>query len=212
MMGGYNLLPQAGYFQKVASSVIEFDPSVDIVNNFRKIYGDKIDSVSKLNSFLLGSDGRVEPANTDTDTPNVLKNNLLSLAQSNHNTIDAWIPPSNIKVTELAGWGVSTVRGLKYVGKRECSAGATGCIMVNHLDRRPLFTEEGDETVVAPSATVGSSTYYLDLRSLKFVHKNILEAPYSLDFVKSLLLNSTSSLPQYITKEKPVSNDKKFEL
>jgi len=218
MMGGYNLLPQGEYFKKVASPVVEFDASVDKVNNFRSIYGDNIDSASELKDFLLAKDGRVEPANSDTDKPNVLKSNLLSLAEENHNAIDTWTPPENIKVTELAGWGSKTVRGIKYIGREDCMTGLTLCVKTTVLDREPLFTEEGDQTVVSPSATVGSSTYYLDLKMVKnntknnFIHKDIFEASSTLNFVKDVLLNSTSTLPEYITKVKPASEDKTLEL
>jgi hypothetical protein len=218
MMGAYNLLPSEEYFNKVASPVIEFDASVDKFKNYRTIYGDNIDSASELQDFLLGKDGRVEPADTDTTTPNVLKAPMLSLAKTNHNVIDNLAIPENIKVTELAGWGSKTIRGIEYIGKEICVPDRTGCFKVNTFDRKPLYTEEGDETVVSSSATVGSSTYYLDLKMIKdntknkFVHKTILEASSTLDFVKNILLNSSSTLPEYITKEKPVSTDKTLEL
>ncbi|MEI7513023.1 MAG: right-handed parallel beta-helix repeat-containing protein [bacterium] len=218
MMGAYNLLPSTEYFKKVASPVIEFDASVDKFKNFRAIYGDTIDSASELKDFLLGKEGRAEPTDTDTTTPNVLKSSMLSLAETNHNAIDNLIMPENIKVTELAGWGVSTIRGIEYVGKEVCVPDRTGCFKVTTFDRRPLYTTEGDETVVAPSAAVGSSAYYLDMRNLNnytgrgYIHKTILEASSTLDFVKNILLNSSSTLPEYITKEKPTTLDKKKEL
>ncbi len=218
MMGAYNLLPSEEYFNKVASPVVEFDASIDKFNNFRTVYGNTIDSASELKDFLLAKDGRAEPADIDTTTPNVLKAGMLSLAEANHNVIDTLVMPENIKVTELAGWGVSTIRGIKYVGKEECVANVTGCFKTLVFDREPLYTSEGDKTVVAPSATVGSSTYYLDLKKFNFnagreyIHKDIFETSSTLDFVKNTLLNSTSSLPQYITKEKPTTPDKKKEL
>ena len=218
MMGAYNLLPSTEYFKKVASPVVEFDSSVDKVKNFRTLYGDKIDTAEKLNSFLSGADGRVEPVNSDTDTPNVLKNNLLATAVVNHSVVDNFVFPENIKVTELAGWGVSTIRGLKYFGREDCVANITTCSKTTVLDRKPLFTTEGDQTVVSPSATVGSSTYYLDMKKIKqsvgkeYIHKNILETSSTLGFLKNTLMLSTSTLPQYISKEKPVSKDKMLEL
>jgi hypothetical protein len=218
MMGAYNLLPSDEYFKKVASPVVEFDASIDKFNNFRTVYGDTIDSASELKDFLLAKDGRAEPADTDTTTPNVLKAEMLSLAEANHNVIDILVMPENIKVTELAGWGSKTIKGIRYVGKEECLANTMGCFKTTVFGREPIYTEEGDQTVISPSATVGSSTYYLDLKTIKdnthntFIHKNILEASPTLDFVKNILLNSTSSLPQYITKEKPVSTDKMLEI
>jgi hypothetical protein len=143
---------------------------------------------------------------------------MLSLAGNNHNVIDNLVIPENIKVTELAGWGISTIRGVKYFGKEDCISNLTTCVKTTILDRRPLYTTDGDETVVSPSATLGEDTYYLDMKKFKqkygkeLAHKNILEAQSSVDFVTNILLNSTSSLPEYISKEKPISSDKTLEL
>jgi hypothetical protein len=218
MMGAYNLLPSEEYFKKVSSPVVEFDASVSGVKNFKNIYGENIDNIVELKKFLSGFDGRVEPKNSDTNTPNVLDANMLSLAGNNHNVIDNLVIPENIKVTELAGWGISTIRGVKYFGKEDCISNLTTCVKTTILDRRPLYTTDGDETVVSPSATLGEDTYYLDMKKFKqkygkeLAHKNILEAQSSVDFVTNILLNSTSSLPEYISKEKPISSDKTLEL
>ncbi len=217
MMGAYNLLPQAEYFTKVASPVIKFDESFDSVNNLRTKYGDVIDNYSELRDFLLGVDGRSEPVNSDTITPNVLKTNLLGLAEDNHNVLDNWVPPSNIKITQLAGWGVKTVSGLEYFANDVCEIGFIFCFKPKKImDRNPIVTEDGDSTVVVPSATSidFAEKYYLDLKSMgyKYTHINIFEATSTINFVNNIVLNSNKVLPEYITKEKPTSTDKILEL
>jgi len=220
MMGAYNLLPQAEYFTKVASPVIKFDKSVDSVNNLRTKYGDVIDNYSELRDFLLGVDGRSEPANSDTITPNVLKTNLLKIAEDNHNVLDNWVPPSNIKVTQLAGWGVKTVSGLEYFANDVCEIGFIFCFKPKTImDRNPIVTEDGDSTVVVPSTTIDSAgKYYLDLKNSnykynsKIIHTNIFEATSTINFVNNIVLNLNDTLPEYITKEKPTSTDKILEL
>jgi len=221
MMGAYNLLPQAEYFTKVASPVVKFDESVDSVNNLRTKYGDVIDNYSELSDFLLGVDGRSEPANSDIITPNVLKSNLLSLAEVNHNALDNWIPPSSIKVTQLAGWGIETVSGIEYFANDICEIGFIFCFKPKTImDRDPIATEDGDSTVVVPSATAiyTAEKYYLDLKNLNYKyntkteHKDIFEATSTIKFVENIFLNSKDDLPQYITSDKPVSTDKKLIL
>ena len=227
MMGAYNLLPEDGYFFDVVSPIIKFDSSVSKVNyptrqssNFRTKYGDVIDSASELRDFLLGNDGRSEPEDTDTNTPNVLKTNLLNLAKANHDNIDSWTPPANIKVIQLAGWGVNTISGIEYFGKDTCAPGFQSCVPAVSLDRRPIYTEDGDKTVVTPSAVAmsGEEKYYLNLPKekndfeLKIEHSNILESSSSIQFVTNLVLNENQDISKYITVEKPISTNKTLEL
>jgi hypothetical protein len=220
MMSAYNLLPQAEYFNAVSSPVIVFDSSIDNVKNFRSIYGDTINSFTELKNFLLGVDGRVEPANTDIFTPNVLKTNLFNLAQSNHITLDAWVAPEDIEVIQLAGWGVKTLSGIKYFSENNCSANSPQCMIANLFDREPIVTEDGDNTVVVPSAVaMDLNKYYVDLKKIysdfknkKITHGNIFEATSTIQFITNFVLNSNDNLPEYITTKKPISNDKTLEL
>ncbi len=227
MMGAYNLLPEDTYFSKVNQPIIKFDFSVDKVDyptkqvaNFRTKYGDAISSITALRDFLLGKDGRSEPANSDIATPNVLKTGLLSLAQTNHNTFDSWIVPTNIKVVQLASWGMQTIAGIEYFGKDDCALGFQYCVPVVILDRRPIYTEDGDKTVVTPSALAmdGAEKYYLNLKQINhdlnkgYEHKNILEATSTIQFINNFVLDENQDVSEYITREKPVSADKTLEL
>lgn len=217
MMGAYNLLPEDMYFSKMPEPIIKFDESVDLVDDldyFRDKYGDDINSFSELKKFLLGNDGRPEPKNTDITTPNVLKNNLLNLAEINHANIDTWVAPNNIKVIQLAGWGVNTVSGIEYFGRKTCAFGFTYCVPTVVLDRRPIYTEDGDNTVVTVSALAmdGGEKYYLNMKTFKQEHKDILEATSSVQFVTNFVLNNSQNIPEYISKEKPVSENKMIEI
>ncbi|MEI6480635.1 MAG: hypothetical protein WCO12_03925 [bacterium] len=219
MMGAYNLLPGEKYFSKVLSPVVVFDSSIDKIKNYREKYGDTINSYPKLRDFILGGDGRKEPEDTDTTEPNVLKSDLLNLAKLNHENIDDWTPPAGIKVTELAGWGIKTTSGIRYKTREECIENTTFCVKKTVLDREPILTEDGDKTVVSPSATdMGVDTYYLNMKSvgkytkIKPNHANILESNSSVKFIENIILQSNKVLPDYITIEKPVSIDKTLEL
>jgi len=228
MMGAYNLLPEKAYFASVAFPVIKFDTSVDDIDypsnqlaNLRKKFGAVIDSVDKLKNFFLGKDGRSEPANSDTNTPNVLKTELLKLAQSNHHFMDSWVAPENIKVVQLAGWGVPTLSGIEYFGRDTCVLGFQPCVPAVMLDRRPIFTEDGDKTVVTLSATAmdGEERYYLDIKQINdnfqkqsTYHANILEATSTINFIRNFVLGEDNDISEYITINKPISTDKSIEL
>lgn len=209
MMGAYNLLPQAEYFSKVSTPVIEFDPSVDKIANFRAKYGDEINTFTGLKDFLLGADGRAD-MDDDIDKPAILKTNLFDIAESNHDTLDSWTPPDNIKVIQLAGWGVKTLSGIKYVEKDDCILGIS-CVAT--LDRQPIVSEDGDGTVLSLSATaINTDKYYLNLTTLKQNHTNIFEATSTIEFITDTVLNATGTLPEYISTDKPTSTDKTLEL
>lgn len=219
MMGAYNLLPQESYFKNVTSPVVEFDPSVDkIRKNLRSYYGDSINSIDRLRDFLLGAEGRIEPKNSDVLEQNVLKSNLLGLAQVNHSGLDSWVPSSNIKLTQLAGWGVKTLSGIKYVSRIKCS-NVTG-ICFPYLDEEPLMTEDGDGTVVSPSAvSAEGEKYYLDLEKNNYaykdntiIHNNIFEATSTLEFIKNIVVEEKNDTSKYISTDKPFSQNKTLEL
>ena len=219
MMGAYNLLPQGKYFETVATPVVQFDPSVDRISKLRSVYGDSITNSEALNNFMLGKEGRTKPGEDDVTLPNVLNEGLLDKAKNNHAVQDVWIPPENIKVIQLAGWGVKTLSGIKYTTRQTCIENLSTCMKKTVLDQEPVFTEDGDETVVSPSATAMSGEkFYLDLKKIKddleikIKHQNILESSTTLQFVKNIVLDEQTDLSKYISVNKPVSNSNTLEL
>lgn len=221
MMGAYNLLPEDMYFAKVVEPIVKFDDSVNKVNyptkqiaKLKNKYGDAIDSITEFKDFVLGKDGRKEPDNSDTNTPNVLKTSLLNLAQTNHSVLDFWTPPKNIKVIQLAGWGVNTIAGIKYFGKETCAPGFQYCVPAVILDRGPIYTEDGDKTVVTPSAVAmeGEEKYYFNMKTLKYEHKDIFESTQIIQFVTNFILNKNLDISEYISTTTPISTSKTLEL
>ncbi|MEK7535844.1 MAG: hypothetical protein AAB590_02430, partial [Patescibacteria group bacterium] len=183
-------------------------------------YGYAINTPAELRDFVSGGDGRNEPADIDVLTPNVLKQAQLTQSDSNHNYFDIWQAPENIKVTQIVGWGLDTVSGFKYVGrdKKVCEAIPPGspyiyCKTVTYLDHEPIFTEDGDETVVTPSAgSMATTTFYLDLPlsnkgpRVNRVHSSIMESISVRDLLGEILIRSTSTLPSFIATEEPTKN------
>jgi len=83
----------------------------------------------------------------------------------------------NFTVVQFAGWGLSdTIRGIRYVEREravDCTEALTDDVCYErYMDPEPVFTYDGDETVVVPSAvamgavsssTKGVETWYVDM-------------------------------------------------
>jgi len=212
MPGAYGLLPSTQYFSSVFDPVVEFEENVLPTAMFRSTYGNEIASSGAFQAFLRGMEGRVMPARDNVSYPNIANETLLTQANQLHETIDAWTPPQGVIVHQIAGWGIDTVRGIKYV-----KGGRFHCLGVNPcLDYDPLITEDGDGTVVAPSALVMSTStenvqrWWVDLAeydtliSSEINHADILEISELHDLLRSIISRSSPIiLPQYVSQTKP---------
>ena len=218
MPSAYSLLPSPEYFQRVESPVIEFDIEVNRIYGFPHIYEFEIANADDFYKFLRGDDGaRQEPDADDTDSPNVVKSNLLAQAQAIHIALDSWTPPSHIEVTQIAGWGLDTIRGIRY---DDCDV--PGCPqMLSHLERELLMTEDGDGTVVTPSAVaMNARKFYIDLLAynadhlVNRNHAGILEVEEVQELIKRTVENNLdlSALPGNIGLIKPIPVDSQKKL
>ena len=220
MPGAYGLLPSRKYFENVIDPVIVFASSSLTAMPSFGAYGGSISSYDSLKAFLLGqTDHRFKPVQADIVTPNVLNETLLNRADTLHDDIDNWQPPATLKVIEVAGWGLQTVKGIRYIGKDECvpvtdQAGLeiSGCVQKTVLDYRPIFTAEGDGTVVYPSAmaSVGDK-YYVDMGKYNSqffglnIHRNhsdIFEVKSVLDFLENKI-KDILDFPNFVYTTKP---------
>ncbi len=220
MFGAYAFLPSQKYFEIVSDPVIIFDPSVSNVNIELVGYGSSISSFSTLNNFLkAGLGDRSDPSKFDLDTPNVLKQSFLGYGESIHAELYNWDPPSGIEVVQIAGWGLDTIKGIEYRAKESCTKFiGEFCISRGYiLDRRPVFTREGDETVVIPSAissSIGNVNFYINLfKHNKFFdfntnrkHADILETQPVLRLVGSLIKKEDGVI-NYVSTNKPPLDD-----
>lgn len=214
MASAYNLLPSSEYFNDVQSPIVEFDEDVKNIYDFRSLYGENIDNRDEFKKFLLGDDGaRSEPEASDLDSPNVLDETLLAKAQAAHDSLDDWQAPEGMEVVQIAGWGLDTIRGVKY---DDCDIPFCPDKLSN-LDRSLIMTQDGDETVVVPSAVEmvnDAEDYYIDLKlynsfgrfQVNRGHSNILEIESLQNFIKNIIQNN-KTLTEYITVEKPEVKD-----
>lgn len=223
MPSAYNLLPSESYFNGEGSGVQT--PPVKFLRGsqtalFRNMYGNEIGNFDTLQAFLRGMEGRTKPESSNVTYPNVLNPDLLTDAYNTHIALDSWTPPLGVKVYQIAGWGVKTVETIKYKqGSFFHCLGLSPCISYE-ID----MTEDGDGTVVVPSAlavstsSLGVMRYWVNLKEyndshIDRVHKDILEVGNLRDFLGDLTTNADKPLSDYTYLSivaPPSSGDKKL--
>ncbi|MCK5060037.1 MAG: alpha/beta hydrolase [Candidatus Pacebacteria bacterium] len=231
MPGAYPLLPSASYWLGEGGGIttppIRFEGSgYEPIDDAVAEYGDTIDTKEELWSFLKGEegDGRESPLFSDLSSPEVLNEQLLAYADSAHNEIDDFIPPSRIDIYEIAGWGEETLSSIVYKGKNKCVSylpiGDNFFCEESELvwDYKPKLVVDGDGIVVTPSALAMSTSspnvkrWWVNLNSYNNVlssgihvpreHKNILEIPQLVELIKNKI-EGTTTTPQFVTDYQP---------
>lgn len=224
MPGAYALLPSEKYFASLQNAFIDFSGQNHFAD-FKNAYGDTVDKFSEFRNFLLGtSDGRTKPAKSDVESANILNQKLLDEATALHQRLDDWVPPSNVQVTQIAGWGLDTVSGIKYAEKEKVNCFAVAgskvpsCAGIGEYEPiyEPTFTVDGDKVVVAPSALMLSEAanakrYWVNLNEYNndtpndVNHGSVLEATSIDNLIVSIIENidTPTSLPKYIYTSRP---------
>lgn len=213
----YHLLPSSDYLstsgQDAAHPVIKF--SGDGYAEEKAAYGDTVTTLAELDDFLLARDGgRTQATDSDLLSAKILNPSLIDYANSTHAPLDAWTPPAGIEVDQIAGWGIDTVGGIDFTTPNSSLA----CVSCALNLYNPVFVEDGDGTVTVPSALMMATStnvkrYWVNLydinrtQSVDYKHPSLFETPPLQDFIKSLIKNSTSTLPAYIQDTRPSSNE-----
>lgn len=227
----YNLLPHYDYYNSAGASVgeplVTFEEG-EATQAFIDTYGYSVTNDTELRDFLLGIEGREVPR--FDDLLNLAKANadLLDEAKDEYSNIDSgWLPPSGIKVHQIAGTGVLTVAGIKYSTVKDClstqlnSGGVWSCDYSGQdkLAYSPVRVWDGDKTVIEPSALamgddgLDITRWWVDLDRFnannkafgpfKKEHKNILEVPDVTSFIFNNLLATSTETYTYISDNKP---------
>lgn len=187
MPGPYDLLPSPAYFSHIADPVATFAAD-DLAGPFNTKFPNGIASFTDLISFITDAftlDSGVS-STTSRNTPLALSATLAAKAEATHAALDSWTPPSGVTVTSIAGWGQLTTYSYVYSSVPNhtvCSDGLALCSRENVLVHTALKTEDGDDTVVSPSAAgnVGQVWYFnaqkfgIDGKG-KFGHQEITSA------------------------------------
>ncbi len=207
MPGGYGLLPSKKYFETVTDPVVTFDANANDAGSYREQYGASITTYDKLRKFLLGFEGRAKPSAIDVAMPNILNSSLLAKAEATHDELDAWQPPAGVKLVQVAGWGIETFKGIKYVTKYPCGKAMTTGVCKPRLDPEPILTVEGDKTVVYPSAVSepNGNKIYFDIKLFNndfhtnLNHKDLFQSQKVIDYVQEELLGNESKVDYFST-------------
>jgi len=227
MIGAYGLLPSREYINRLSVSPVTFvdnpissGATTPMVQN----YGPSISSYAEYTSFLFGNEGRQDPSISDVYKPIKLLSSLWSKAESLHDSIDTWLPPTGVRVIEVAGWGLDTIASFEYYPKIDCTspnAGTGTCKYV--LDERPRFTSDGDKTVVVPSAhfmnTIGGTEkYWVDINQynrsvlIEREHKNILEIDSLKNLISSVIHKNIIVLNTVLKNTEPIDSKNRLRL
>jgi hypothetical protein len=200
MPSAYSLLPSQKYFESVPDPVISFSADTSFTQTWIDLWGTFINNYSSYFSFMTGSNmSRVKPVESDLLKPEVLRTDLLTHAQDFHNIYDNYQFPENIRVIEVAGWGVPTVKSIEYIMRHGVQSYKTN------------FTVEGDKTVVYASA-ISSTTneqYFFnlfesnDIFNTEFQHRDLLNSIAIKNLLSSVFKKENIIEKDFISNIKP---------
>ena len=222
MAGAYPLLPSSSFWNSEGGAVglapIRFDEGgFAEIDNAKSFYGGLISTKDELRSFLRGEEGRRQPTQNDISSPSLLNPTLLSYADTLHDEIDMWVPPAYIAVHQIAGWGEDTLASIVYRKKNTCVRFVNNSCAEYGVSwtYKPEFVIDGDGTVVAPSALAMSTSYsnvkrwwvnmfdYNDEFLFNREHKDILEVPGLIGFIRNKISTTTESESFIVSSQPP---------
>lgn len=208
MPGAYTLLPSVEYFSNATTSLITTDgkPTTQSVSR----YGDILSNESLVN-FMLDTYDQW-PEEVTIHEPLELNASIMASNQELQQALNSFVAPEGVAVYEVVGVGLPTIRGFEY---REFScAGSVTCIVPAFAKPIPLYSTQGDQTVMAVSASgyQGDKTVaYVDLLKegnqlsvFEKEHKNMTESQTIQEFLTAVIkypyLSDTMVVPQDFTE------------
>lgn len=206
METAYSLLPSQAYFATPSiTPPVSFDENAGFASDWRAHWGADLDTYAEYLEFMTGTGvARTKPEVTNLSEPEVVRADLMARAEDLHTALDSYVFPSSIRVVQIAGWGLFTVKSLEYKNQHLVFPGYD----VN-------FTTEGDNTVVYTSAidSPNSETYYFNLDAFNSLnnqtnseHRNLLSAEPVESAIQSLITQSQIQSTYFSTNKPSVSN------
>jgi pimeloyl-ACP methyl ester carboxylesterase len=204
MPSAYNLIPSPRYFDEVSDPVATFSPQASFTQSWRDFWGETLNTYTAFSSFVTGTGvTRTKPVETELKDPEVLRSELLTDAENFHDEYDEYTFPEDIRVVQVAGWGVPTTKAIEY--------------KMNHgvPSYETVFTREGDKTVVYPSAisSVVDETYffnvfdYNDFSGTDVQHRDLLSSNSVQSILRSVIENESITTDNFLYTEKPFTED-----
>ncbi len=198
----YTLLPSPRYIETVSDPVIAFDEGSSFTAPWRERWGVALDTPTEFEEFATGVGAlRTDPSPFNLAVPEILNAGLLASAESRHEDYDTLTFPDSIRVVQVAGWGVPTVKTIVYKTKH---------LLFEGYDIMP--TVEGDRTVVYPSALSSDlqESFFFDLAAYNsipdkpnFEHRNLLSSDPIKELINSVIKKQEVEATNYILKEHP---------
>lgn len=201
MESAYNLIPSRAYFNHVTDPPVVFDENAGYTDPWRADWGQAIGNYTELFEFLTDAfDTRDEPAFGNTRFPETLHTDLLANVDTFHQEFDAYVIPGTIRVVQVAGWGLDTIKAIDYVEYE----------FFDDPYYIPQMTVEGDSTVVYPSALASyGEKYFLvmddynRLNASFFTHTDILNIDEIQKIIKVVINEDVVVENSFITSNKP---------
>jgi hypothetical protein len=222
MPSAYGLVPSSEYFNHITNPVISFTQNIldPYISNQIINFGQTILNYHNERNYMIGTEGRISPATSDILKPIKANSSLLTQAEKLHSDIDNLVLPSSIKVIQIAGWGIDTISGFEYETSKPCPLPTTmGCTGKYILDERPIFTSDGDKTVVSPSAlAMSGEKWYIDVNrynigfTLDRDHHDLLEVNPIINLISSIIKNEDYSKIKYTSTTTPIDNSNRLRL
>ncbi len=218
MPGMYGLLPTADYFSLESPAPVLF-PQSNQENLFSNYFGTMITSETALENFLVDiSKLHDKFFINDLRTPQVLSDQLLEKEFETHAILDAWKPPSNLRVSYIAGWGNPTAYQETYEtsARKFFSCARSNLFLstcsysygVQHTTENSL---DGDDTVISSSALANGTTsqnFYFNTKDFQrdklgaIGHGNLTSAAAVQVAIENILNGINQNIP-YITNTPP---------
>lgn len=199
MPSSYNLLPSRRYFEEVIDPVITFNENDWYTDDWVAYWGNSINTYDKYSEFVTGNGvERTDPLPGVVSVPEILKSNFVFNAETFHSEYDRYEFPENVRVVQVAGWGLSTPKSVEYRSRHT--------ILPSY---EPDFTVEGDGVVVYPSSisSVGEK-YFINLdlfqkQNFTAAHKDLLSIQPIQEFIMSTVKREQIDDISFITDTKP---------
>lgn len=220
MPAAYGLLPTEKYFADLDGPIVTFD-SGTATQPYINEYGNEISNYYDYVKFIGASDSIDRDLSYKVSVPASGNRQILGEALSMHDDrLDDWVAPSNIKVVEIVGTGLPTMKSIEYrdIVEKKCASSGGGIICVDENEIKPFahMTKYGDGTAVQKSAEAypgDKEKYFVNLLSVrlsllgsKYAHSNITEFTGIQSLIKALISSSTIS-SEFISKNYTVFDD-----
>jgi len=205
MPGAYGLLPMRQFFEK--------NPDTVITDTYS---GNKlISTFIGMKEFLLKNTFAVATS-SNTHIPLKLNSYIFDKIDEANQRMDAVTIPDSIKTITIRGWGLPTVKGVKYDKNPHCIYKTKSKCDVAYS---PEYTRKGDGTVLANSfSSIFGDSIYFNLGKLErdknvgIKHGNILESRDLLGLIKDLVtgkdVSTSANYSKYVSTTEPVEKTK----